>query len=265
MADADQTKRHQILPRDQRDAKRKSEPIKKNVRSTKPKQIPLEVPKTATLQGQKARDIYKSVYKVRNTVFYNQTGQLPTRSQRGNNYIMVMLEIDSNTILVETIKNRKYEELTWAYRAMMLRLRRAVIIPRKHILDNEVSEALKTIIKDEYKTKIELVPPCTNRRNAAEFSIRNFKAHFLSILAGNVPDFPPSLWDSLLTQSGITINLLRQSNATPNVLVYAHLSGPFNYKKIPMALMGISVQVHEKIDTRGTWAYHNVEGWYLAT
>ena len=97
------------------------------------------------------------------------------------------------------------------------------------------------------------------------FHTKFFKAHFLSILACNVPDFPPLLWDSLLTQSGITINLLRQSNATPNVLVYAHLSGPFNYNKIPMALMGISVQVHEKIDTRGTWAYHTVEGWYLAT
>ena len=32
----------------------------KNVRSTKPKRIPLEVPKTATPQGQKAHDIYTS-------------------------------------------------------------------------------------------------------------------------------------------------------------------------------------------------------------
>ena len=55
--------------------------FKKNVRSTKPKRTPLEVPKTATLQGHKARDIYKNVYKVRNTVFSNQTWQFPTRSQ----------------------------------------------------------------------------------------------------------------------------------------------------------------------------------------
>ena len=92
--------------------------------------------------------------------------------------------------------------------------------------------------------QLELVPPGTHRRNAAEVAIRNFKAHFLSILAGTAPDFPPSLWDRLLPQAEITINLLRQSNATPNVLEYAHLSGPFNYNKIPMAPMGISVQVH---------------------
>ena len=30
-----------------------------------------------------------------------------------------------------------------------------------------------------------------------------------------------------------------------------------------MAPIGISVQVHEKIDKRGTWEYYTVEGWYL--
>ena len=29
--------------------------------------------------------------------------------------------------------------------------------------------------------------------------------------------------------------------------------------------MGMSAQVHEKTDKRGTWAYHSVGGWYLAT
>ena len=34
---------------------------------------------------------------------------------------------------------------------------------------------------------------------------------------------------------------------------------------MPMAPLGISVQVPEKTDKRGTWAYHNVEEWYLET
>ena len=29
--------------------------------------------------------------------------------------------------------------------------------------------------------------------------------------------------------------------------------------------MGCEVQVHEKTDKRGTWAYHSVDGWYLFT
>ena len=130
-------------------------------------------------------------------------------------------------------------------------------------MDNELSEALKTIILDEYKMHLEVVPPDTHHRNAAEVSIRNSRAQFLSILAGPAPDFPPSLWDRLLPQAEITINLLRKFNATPNVLAYAHLSGTFNYNKMPMSPMGISVQAHEKADKRVTWEYQTVEVWYL--
>ena len=78
---------------------------------------------------------------------------------------------------------------------MMLRLKRAGIVPRKHILDNEVSEAMKDIIRDEYTMEMELVPPGCHQRNAAKVAIRNFKAYFLSVLAGTATDFPPSLWD----------------------------------------------------------------------
>jgi hypothetical protein len=76
---------------------------RKNVRSTKPKPAPLATTNTSSLQGKKVRDVYTKVYNVRETVFSDQTGQFPTRSQRGNKYIMVMVEIDSNAILVEPL------------------------------------------------------------------------------------------------------------------------------------------------------------------
>ena len=41
----------------------------------------------------------------------------------------------------------------------MLRLNRAGIKPRKHVMDNEVSNSMKNMIKDEYKMELELVPP----------------------------------------------------------------------------------------------------------
>ena len=79
---------------------------RKNVRSTNPKTKPLEKTDTSTLRGTKVRDVYTKVYGVRKTVFSDQTGQFPTRPKQGNKYIMVMVEIYSNSILVETIKNR---------------------------------------------------------------------------------------------------------------------------------------------------------------
>ena len=96
-------------------------------------------------------------------------------------------------------------------------------------------------------------------------AIRNFKAHFLSVLAGVADDSPLTLWDRLIPQTEITLNLLRQSNVTPTVSAYAHLSGPFNYNKMPLAPMGCAAQIHEKTDNRGTWQYHSVDGWYLFT
>ncbi len=51
------------------------------------------------------------------------------------------------------------------------------------MLDNEISENMKQHIRDEYKFTLELVPPGCYRRNAAEVAIRNFRAHFLSVLA----------------------------------------------------------------------------------
>ena len=73
---------------------------RKNVRSTKTKTRPCEKIDASTLQGKKVWDVYTKVYDVRNTVFSDQTGQFPTRSKQGNNYIMVMVEINSNAILV---------------------------------------------------------------------------------------------------------------------------------------------------------------------
>ncbi len=107
--------------------------------------------------------------------------------------------------------------------------------------------------------------PGCHRCNTAEVAIHNFKAHFLSVLAGIANNFPPNLWDWLLPQTKITINLIQQFNTTPKVLAYAHLSRPFNYNKMPLAPMGCEAQVHEKTNKRGTWAYHLVNRWYLFT
>ena len=238
---------------------------RKNVRSTKT-QHPLEIAQNiASMKGKKQQDIFVKTYEVRETIFSDQTGQFPTRSQRGNKYIMVLVEIDSNAILVEPMKNRTDTEMIRAYDTLIKRLQRAGIQPKKHVLDNEISTNMKEHIKDKYKFEIELVPPGCHRRNAAEVAIRNFKSHFLSVLAGAADTFPPSLWDRLLPQTEVTLNLLRQSNATPTVSAYAHLCGPFDYNKMPLAPMGCEVQIHEKTDKRGTWAYHSLDGWYLNT
>ena len=221
---------------------------------------PLKESNTETPIGRKVQDIYNKVYDTRNMVFFDQIGKLPTKSQSGNKYIMVMVEIDSNTILVKKLKNRKDPDLTRAYHIMMLRLKQAGIIPKKHILDNKISEAIKLVIHDEYQMEMELVPPGFHRRNVAEVEIRNTKAHFISVLAGTADDFTPSLWENILPQTETTLNLLRQSNATPNVSAYAHLCGTFDYNKTLLAPMGCAAKFHENTNKCSTWEYHRMDG-----
>jgi hypothetical protein len=124
---------------------------------------------------------------------------------------------------------------------------------------------MKNHIHDTCKINMELVPPGCHRQNAAEVAIRNFKLHFLSVLAGVADDFPQNLWDRLLPQTEITLNLIWQSNATLTVSAYAHLSRPFDYNKMLLAPMGCKAQIHKKTNKRGTGAYHSIDGWYLFT
>ena len=93
---------------------------------------------------------------------------------------------------------------------------------------------------------MQLVPPGSHRANLAEVSIKAFKQHFLSILAGTATDFPHSFWDELLPQTLLTLNLLRKSNATPTVSAHAHLSGQHDYNAKPLLPMGQSAEVLEK-------------------
>ena len=133
----------------------------KNVRLTKV----FETSNATTLKGKKFRDIGIHVYNVRETIFSDQTGKFPKQSQRGYKYIMVMVEIDSNAILVEPMKSRKDEEMIRAYDALLTRLRQAGSTPQKHVLDIEVSDNMKHHIQVTCKLIMELVPPGCHRKN----------------------------------------------------------------------------------------------------
>ena len=101
---------------------------------------------------------------------------------------MVMVTIDANAILLSPIKNRTDQELTVAYRTFLGRAKATRLEVRKHVLDNECSNAMKELIRSE--CMLELVPPHCHRRNIAEEATKNFKNYFISILVGTDPNFP---------------------------------------------------------------------------
>ena len=59
------------------------------------------------------QDVYTKVYDVWETIFSDQSGKFPTQSQQGNKnkYIMVIVEINSNAIIVEPMNSKKDKEM----------------------------------------------------------------------------------------------------------------------------------------------------------
>ena len=118
---------------------------------------------------------------------------------------MVMVETDSNHVLVQPMKNKSDEHMVDAYEALLKRLQRAGIVLQKHFLNNRCSVNLKEIICNT--CKLELVPPGCHQRNIAEVATETFKQHFLSILAGLPDGFPLSLWDRLLSRAILGLSI----------------------------------------------------------
>jgi len=142
------------------------------------------------------------------------TGKFPVQSLSGNNYILVVYDYDSNGILTVPLPNRCTKSILAAYQIAHACLCAAGLCPKLQCLDNEALQALKDFLVAE-DVDYQLVPPHIHCRNAAERAIRTFKNHFIAGLCSTDKNFPLNLWDKLLPQAELTLNLLRGSQLNP--------------------------------------------------
>jgi hypothetical protein len=104
-------------------------------------------------------------------IYTDQTGISPVVSSKGNKYIMILYDYDSNDILAQPIKDRTAPELLKAFQLMEQELVARGLKPRLMKLDNEASKLLKTYFHQQNNT-FQLVPTYSHRRNSAERAIR---------------------------------------------------------------------------------------------
>jgi hypothetical protein len=150
-------------------------------------------------------------------------------------------------------------------RAFDLLIQSIIIRGLKHSLerlDNEASLELRNYLTIQ-GIDYQLAPPHIKRRNNAERAIQTFKNHFIAGLCSVDPNFPLKLWDKLLPQAIITLNLLIKSRINPRMSSYAQLNGHFDFNRTPLAPTGTRVIVHEKPDQQASWDPHGVDGYYL--
>jgi hypothetical protein len=129
-------------------------------------------------------------------------------------------------------------------------------------LDNEASKLLKTYLHQQDITS-QLVPPYSHRRNSAERAIKSFKDHLIAGLCSTDKSFPMHLWDRLLRQAVITLNMLRTSRINPKLSSATHIYGQYDFNRAPMAAPGTKIIAHETPNRRQTWDPHGQDGWYI--
>ena len=199
---------------------------------------------------------------MKHTAFCDPTGKYPYKSTRGNQYVFVTYDYDSNYIKVTPTKSRQAKELTAAWEEHHNTFTKAGVAPKHYIFDNEFSNDLKKAL-GKYELTYEKVQPHIHRRNAAERAIRTFKNHFLAGLASVDPKFPIQEWDRLLQQAEITLNLLRNSRTNPKLSAYAYIHGNYDFNRNPLAPPGVRVAIHQKSTQRPSWGYHAEMGFYV--
>jgi hypothetical protein len=109
----------------------------------------------------------------------------------------------------------------------------------------------------------QLAPPHCHITNAAERAIRTLKDNFKADLTTVDPDLPAHLWDRLLPQAEITLNLLRASRLHPKLSAAAHYHGLIDYNKTAFGPPGCKIIAHKQTSQRLTWAAHGQPLWSL--
>jgi hypothetical protein len=163
-------------------------------------------------------------------IYTGQTGRFPTTSSRGNKYIMILYDYDSNAILAEPLKSKSEGEMIRAYSKLHEYLSDRGLKPRLQKLDNECPTGLKRFMKQN-EVDSQLVPPHIHRRNSVERAISSWKNHFIAIISSNDKQFPMHLWCRLIPQCTLTLNLLRHSRINPRLSAQAQLNGAFSFQQ----------------------------------
>ena len=205
--------------------------VRKNLRSTKPTSIPISTSDptiTAAAHANtfpahaavKTHDCYATVLQLlaepTGKVCADQTGKFPCTSASGNNYVMILFDYDLNACLMEALRNRKGPTMLKVHTRLHTRLTKAGLCPRFIMMDNKCTNALKQFLLAE-NIGFQLTIVGIHQCNTTERAIQTAKNHLIAGLCLVHPKFPLYLWDKLLPQAELTLNMLHGSRINPKL------------------------------------------------
>jgi hypothetical protein len=138
---------------------------RQNARTTKIKDAQLLDSDNDQNHGIKTQFVYAATIDA-GQIYTDQTGIFPVVSSKGNKYIMIVYDYDSNATLEQPLKDRTAPELLKGFQFMEQELMARGLKPKLMKLDNEASNLLKDYLHQQEIT-FQLVPPYIHRRNSA--------------------------------------------------------------------------------------------------
>ena len=66
-----------------------------------------------------------------------------------------------------------------------------------------------------------------------------------------------------MTQTELTINLLRQSTLNIRMSAWEYYNGPFDYSATPLGPLGCKIMIHNTSNTRKSWDQRGREGFSI--
>ena len=93
---------------------------------------------------------------------------------------------------------------------------------------------MKKFIREVGETN-QLVPPGLQKSLISERAIQTFKARLIAGLSSCDPKSPLHLWDRLIQQAQLTLNLLRPDRMNPRLSAELYLNGDFYFNHAPLS------------------------------
>jgi len=205
---------------------------------------------------------YAALMEPTGQAYMDLTSKFVVLSSSSNNYILIVYNYDSNGILAVPLKNWHSESILAAYQSANAQLCTVGLCPKLQWLDNKASCALQDFMVAE-DVDFQLVPPHVHCHNAVKFAICTFKNHFIFGLCSMDKHFPIHLWDCLLPQVELTLNLLHGSNLNPQLSTWVQMHDPFDFNCTSIAPPSTCITIHKKPRVHCSWVPHGIDDWYL--
>jgi hypothetical protein len=136
------------LPKSIDSAKGHLDQERKNLQSTKPRFAPDDKDEFLPISDAQNIKTFEACaaivpFLAKNTAYHDLMGRFPHRSSRSNEYLLIVYDHDSNSILKCPLKNKTGAEINRGWTKIHERLEKGVNQPKLYILDNEASAELK--------------------------------------------------------------------------------------------------------------------------